>query len=68
MMESIKQTIPALSKELEIKYQQEFGLSAYDVKVLCEDRSTSDFFGSVIQHTNNYKAAANWLLGPVRNY
>jgi len=68
MMESIKQTIPALSKELEIKYQQEFGLSAYDAKVLCEDRSTSDFFGSVIQHTNNYKAAANWLLGPVKNY
>ncbi len=26
------------------------------------------FFGSVIQHTNNYKAAANWLLGPVRSY
>ncbi len=68
MMESIKQTIPALSKELEIKYQQEFGLSAYDAKVLCEDRSTSDFFESIVQHTNNYKAAANWLLGPVKNY
>ncbi len=68
MMESIKQTIPSLPKELEMKYQQEFGLSAYDAKVLCEDRSTSDFFGSVIQHTNNYKAAANWLLGPVKNY
>lgn len=68
MMESIKQTIPALPKELEIKYQQEFGLSAYDAKVLCEDRSTSDFFESIVQHTNNYKAAANWLLGPVKNY
>lgn len=68
LMESVKQSIPALPKELEIKYQNEFGLSAYDAKVLCEDKSTSDFFESIILHTNNYKAAANWLLGPVRSY
>ena len=68
MLQSVKQTIPALPKELEIKYQNELGLSAYDAKVLCEDRSTSDFFESVIQHTNNYKAAANWVLGPIRTY
>ncbi|MEO5782207.1 MAG: Asp-tRNA(Asn)/Glu-tRNA(Gln) amidotransferase GatCAB subunit B, partial [Ginsengibacter sp.] len=68
MMESVKETIPALPKELEIKYQEKFGLSAYDAKVICEDRSTSDFFESILQHTNNYKAAANWLLGPVRSY
>ena len=68
MLQSVKQTIPALPKELEIKYQIKFDLSAYDAKVLCEDRSTSDFFESVIQHTNNYKAAANWVLGPIRSY
>jgi aspartyl-tRNA(Asn)/glutamyl-tRNA(Gln) amidotransferase subunit B len=68
MLESIKQSIPALPKELEKKYQEEFGLSAYDAKVICEDRSTSDYFQSVIEHTKNYKAAANWLLGPVRSY
>ena len=68
MLQSVKQTIPALPKELELKYQNEFGLSAYDAKVLCEDRSTSDFFESIIQHTNNYKAAANWILGPIRSY
>ncbi len=68
MMESVKQTIPALPKELELQYQKEFGLSAYDAKVLCEDRSASDLFNSILQHTNNYKAAANWLLGPVKSY
>ena len=68
MLQSVKQAIPALPKELEIKYQQKLGLSAYDTKVLCEDRSTSDFFESLIQHTTNYKAAANWLLGPIRSY
>ena len=68
MMETVKQTIPALPKELELHYQKEFGLSAYDAKVLCEDRSASDLFNSILQHTNNYKAAANWLLGPVKSY
>ena len=68
MILSVKQTIPALPKELELKYREVYGLSAYDAKVLCEEKSTSDFFESILQHTNNYKAAANWLLGPVRYY
>jgi aspartyl-tRNA(Asn)/glutamyl-tRNA(Gln) amidotransferase subunit B len=68
MLLSVKQSIPSLPKELELKYQTEYGLSAYDAKLLCEDRSTSDFFGLLLQHTNNYKAAANWLLGPIRSY
>ena len=68
MILSVKQTIPALPKELELKYKEVYGLSAYDANVLCEEKSTSDFFESILQHTNNYKAAANWLLGPVRSY
>ncbi|HEY8690290.1 MAG TPA: Asp-tRNA(Asn)/Glu-tRNA(Gln) amidotransferase subunit GatB [Chitinophagaceae bacterium] len=68
IMESVKQTIPALPKELELKYREVYGLSSYDAKVLCDDRSTSDFFELILQHTNNYKAAANWLLGPVKSY
>ena len=68
MMQSVKETIPALPKELELKYREVYGLSAYDAKVICEDRTTSDFFESILQHTNNYKAAANWLLGPVKSY
>lgn len=68
MLESVKQGIPALPKDLEITYQKDFGLSAYDAKILCEDRLISDFFQSIIQYTNNYKAAANWISGPVRSY
>ena len=67
-LRSIKGTLPALAKELESKYQQQFGLSAYDAKVLSEDKFTADFFEAIIQHTKNYKAAANWLLGPVKSH
>ena len=68
MLQSIKETLPVLSKELELKYQQEFGLSSYDSKVISEDKQTADFFEAITRHTNNYKAAANWVLGPVRSY
>ena len=68
MLESVKQSIPALPKELEKKYREEFGLSAYDAKVICEDKAISDYFQGIIKHTKNYKAAANWLLGPVKSH
>ena len=68
MLQSVKATIPALPKQLEQTYQEQYGLSAYDAKVICEEKATSDFFASLIQHTKHYKAAANWLLGPVRSY
>lgn len=68
MLESVKKTMPVLPKEREIKYRDEFGLSGYDARLLSEDRFTSNYFESIIQHTNNYKAAANWMLGPIKSF
>jgi aspartyl-tRNA(Asn)/glutamyl-tRNA(Gln) amidotransferase subunit B len=68
MMESVKNNIPVLPKELEKKYMDSFGLSAYDAGLICEDKSTSAYFESITEYSKNYKAAANWLLGPVRSY
>jgi aspartyl-tRNA(Asn)/glutamyl-tRNA(Gln) amidotransferase subunit B len=68
MLQSAKQAIPVLPAELEKKYMRLYLLSAYDAKVICDDKQTSDFFEAIIRHTDNYKAAANWLLGPVKSY
>jgi len=68
MLLSVKQSIPLLSAELEEKYVTKYLLSEYDAKVICDDKQTADFFESVIEFTDNYKAAANWLLGPVKFY
>jgi len=68
MLMSVKQSIPLLPDELEEKYMAKYGLSEYDAKVICDDKQTADFFESVIEFTNNYKAAANWLLGPIKFY
>lgn len=65
---SIGAALPALANQLVSRFQQEYHLSEYDARQLCDEKETADYFASVIQHTNQYKAAANWILGPVRQY
>jgi len=67
-LNEIKASLPELPEALENKYITALQLSAYDAKVICDDKAQVSFFESVIAHTRNYKAAANWLLGPVKNY
>ncbi|MGI8952713.1 MAG: Asp-tRNA(Asn)/Glu-tRNA(Gln) amidotransferase subunit GatB [Chitinophagaceae bacterium] len=65
---SIKQNLPALPQALQTRYQQAFGLSEYDASQLCSEKEIADYFEEVTNHTNNYKAAANWINGPIRQY
>lgn len=67
-IENIRSAMPALPNELKEKFQQEFGLSEYDATILTEDKYVSDYFGQIIQFTTDYKAAANWIIGPVKSY
>ena len=64
----IRKTIPALPEEIIARYITELHLSEYDARVICDDKETSDYFEELIKETANYKAAANWLLGPVKSY
>jgi aspartyl-tRNA(Asn)/glutamyl-tRNA(Gln) amidotransferase subunit B len=65
-IKEIGASLPALPEALINKYQQVFGLSAYDATQLCDEKATTDYFEKVILHTTSYKSVANWLLGPVR--
>ncbi len=67
-IENIRSAMPALPNELKAKFQQEFGLSEYDASILTEDKYVSDYFGQMIEFTTDYKAAANWIIGPVKSY
>lgn len=67
-IQRIKDNLPGLPEELVEKYRQQSGLSEYDVRQLCDDKSTADYFEAVTVHTKHYKAIANWILGPVRQY
>lgn len=67
-LNEIKASLPALPETLEQKYQQVFQLPVYDAQFICSDKSTVEYFESIIKHTSNYKAAANWMMGPVKSF
>lgn len=67
-LQQIKDSIPALPETLEKKYQEVLHLPAYDASVICSDKETVTYFEAIIKHTVNYKAAANWLLGPIKSH
>ncbi len=67
-LEEIKISLPALPEELEKKYVDIFNLPLYDAAVICSDRLLVIYFEGIIKYTGNYKAAVNWLMGPVKSY
>jgi aspartyl-tRNA(Asn)/glutamyl-tRNA(Gln) amidotransferase subunit B len=46
----------------------EYKLSSYDSEQLANDTELSSFFFELAKDCNNYKASANWILGPIKNH
>src|SRR5665213_524555 len=67
-LQNIKENIPDLPEALTERYTREYKLSLYDAEVICDDKETSDYFELLLKQTGAYKAAANWLLGPVKSH
>lgn len=66
MLEQIKAEMPELPDAIQQRYIQTYQLPVYDARLLSDDRDTAIYFESVLEHTKHYKAAANWILGPVK--
>jgi aspartyl-tRNA(Asn)/glutamyl-tRNA(Gln) amidotransferase subunit B len=67
-IDSIKSEMPALPRDLFLKYTKEFGLSEYDAYNLTDNKGIALYYEELIQLTKNYKAAANWMMGDVKSY
>ncbi len=67
-LNSIKVTMPALPRELYRKFVDSYGLPAYDAAFLSESKEIALWFDVLCTKTNNYKAASNWMMGPVKSY
>ena len=67
-IDSIKAEMPALPRDLFLKYTKEFGLSDYDAYNLTDNKEIALYFEEIIKHTKNYKAAANWMMGDIKSY
>ncbi|HEU5292285.1 MAG TPA: Asp-tRNA(Asn)/Glu-tRNA(Gln) amidotransferase subunit GatB, partial [Cyclobacteriaceae bacterium] len=64
----IKASMPALPNELRDKFMSKYGLSVYDAHVLTDSKDIALYFEELCTYTKNYKAAANWILGPVKSH
>ena len=65
---SIRATMPALPEELYKRFVLEYGLSDYDTAVLTDTKEVALYFDDLCKKTSNYKAACNWIIGPVKSY
>jgi aspartyl-tRNA(Asn)/glutamyl-tRNA(Gln) amidotransferase subunit B len=50
------------------RYETELGLSAYDARVLTDDRLVAEYFEATIALNANPKQAANWIMGDIAAY
>jgi len=67
-LRSIEETLPTLPGELHHKFVHEFGLPEYDAGVLTDTKEIALYFEELCEETSNYKAASNWMMGPVKSY
>lgn len=68
MLQEIKATIPMLPEQRVARYTQQLQLPEYDARVISDEKELAAYFDQIIEHTANYKAAANWMLGPIKSW
>jgi aspartyl-tRNA(Asn)/glutamyl-tRNA(Gln) amidotransferase subunit B len=64
----VKEEMPALPRDLYLKYTSEYGLSDYDASILIDSKYIALYFEQILQHTKNVKGAANFLIGEIKGY
>jgi aspartyl-tRNA(Asn)/glutamyl-tRNA(Gln) amidotransferase subunit B len=64
----IEQHLPELPAKKRSRYEAEFGLSAYDARVLTDDRDVALYFEGVVSAGASAKGAANWVTQDIAAY
>ena len=64
----VKQHMPALPNDLYKKFVKDYALSDYDATNLTDTKGIALYFNELTEHTKNYKAAANWVMGSVKSF
>ncbi|HAX80308.1 MAG TPA: Asp-tRNA(Asn)/Glu-tRNA(Gln) amidotransferase GatCAB subunit B [Cyanobacteria bacterium UBA11372] len=67
-LEQWKSELPELPAQKRDRYETELGLSAYDTRVLTDDRSVAEYFEATVAGGANSKQAANWVMGDIAAY
>ena len=67
-LNAIKASMPELPKALYTKYIKTYKIPEYDAAVITDSREVALYFEEICTYTRNYKAASNWVMGPVKSY
>ena len=67
-IKDIEAALPVLPAVLKNTWKSNYAFSEYDVEQLCENKEEADFYAAWTKQTSHYKSAANWILGPIREY
>jgi aspartyl-tRNA(Asn)/glutamyl-tRNA(Gln) amidotransferase subunit B len=57
--------LPELPAQKRHRYESELGLSAYDTRVLTDERSVAEYFEATVAAGASAKQAANWIMGDI---
>jgi len=68
LLAEIKQIMPALPQALFEKFTTQYQLPAYDATVLTDSKEIAAYFEEICAQTKQYKAASNWMMGPIKSY
>jgi aspartyl-tRNA(Asn)/glutamyl-tRNA(Gln) amidotransferase subunit B len=63
-----KAELPELPAQKRHRYESELGLSAYDTRILTDDRAVAEYFEATLAAGGSAKQAANWIMGDVTGY
>lgn len=66
-IDAMRVQMPPLPKELFAKYREQ-GLSEYDASLLTDSKEIALYYEAIIAHTENYKAAANFMMGSIKSW
>ncbi len=61
-IEETVKSMPELPEARRSRFEQEYGLSAYDADVLTATRQQADYYEIVVQEAGDAKLAANWMM------
>lgn len=67
-LKDIESSMPSLPRELMKKFVEDYKLPVYDAEVLTDSKEIALYFEALCEQTKNYKAASNWMMGPVKSY
>lgn len=67
-LEQWRSELPELPAAKRHRYENESNLSAYDARVLTDDKAVAEYFEKAIASGANPKQAANWVMGDIAAY